>query len=248
MNEATENDGTGRQFPATRYSLIEGSRSPEPQARQRALEMLICAYWKPVYKYVRLHWKKQNEEAQDLTQAFFARLLEKQLLDRFDARRARLRTYLRVCVDGFVINEGQAARRLKRGGDVTLLPLEFATAEGELLQLGMVAAGDPEEFFSREFARNLFALAVERLRNECADNGKQQQFQIFELYDIEEDGKQLTYDELADRFRIKPTDVTNQLAYARRQFRRIVLDELRALSTSEKDFRHEVQALLGVKL
>lgn len=53
MNEATENDGTGRQFPATRYSLIEGSRSPEPQARQRALEMLICAYWKPVYMYVR---------------------------------------------------------------------------------------------------------------------------------------------------------------------------------------------------
>ena len=248
MTDDTDIGTTGRQFPATRYSLIESTRSHDAQARQHALGVLICAYWKPVYKYLRLHWKKDNEAAQDLTQAFFARLLEKQLLDRFDPARARLRTYLRVCVDSFVINEDQAARRLKRGGDVTLLSLDFETAEGELLQGDVAASGDPDELFSREFARNLFALAVERLRNECADKGKQQQFQIFELYDIEAGSQQLTYDEVASRFRIKPTDVTNQLAYARREFRRIVLDELRALSASEDEFRHEVQTVLGIKL
>ena len=76
--------------------------------------------------------------------------------------------------------------------------------------------------------------------------GKQQQFQIFELYDIEEGSRALTYNELARRFNIKATDVTNQLASARREFRRIVLNELRALSTSEEEFRHEVQTLLGM--
>ena len=158
MSQASEIGGAGQPFPATRHSLVESARSPDAGARQRALEVLIFAYWKPVYKYIRLHWKLQSEDAQDLTQAFFARLLEKQLLDRFDASRARLRTYLRVCVDSFVINEDQAARRLKRGGDVTLLSLDFETAEGELVQVDVAAPGDPDELFNREFARNLYAL------------------------------------------------------------------------------------------
>lgn len=243
------NMGVGPQpFPPTRWSLIEGARSSRAEERQRALNVLISAYWRPVYKYIRLRWNKENEEAQDLTQDFFARLVEKNLLDRFEPSRARLRTYLRVCVDGLVMNTDKAAQRLKRGGEVTLLSLDFESAEGELKQLPIPAPGGPEEFFAHEFARSLFGLAVDRLRRECEEKGKGLRFQLLELYDIDEGGKALTYQEVGQSFGIKATDVTNYLAFARKEFRRIVLDELRAMSATDDEFRREAQTLLGVKL
>ncbi len=238
----------GAQFPATRWSLIEAARSSRAEDRQRALDLLISAYWKPVYKYIRLHWKKENEEAEDLTQDFFARLLEKRLLDRFDPEKARLRTYLRVCVDGLVMNTDKAAQRLKRGGAATLLPLDFESAEGEIIEVPLAAPGTPDDFFAHEFARSLFGLAVERLQQQCEENGKTLHFRLFEMYDIEEGGKELTYAEVAQRFGVKVTDVTNYLALARRELRRIVLEQLREMTATEDEFRNEAQTLLGVKL
>ena len=238
----------GAQFPATRWSLIEGARSTHAEERQRALDVLISAYWKPVYKYIRLHWKKENDEAQDLTQDFFARLLEKRLLDRFDPDKARLRTYLRVCVDGIVMNTDKAAQRLKRGGTATLLPLDFESAEGEIVELPLAAPGSPNDFFAHEFARSLFGLAVERLQQHCEERGKRVYFRLFEMYDIEQCGKEITYAEAAQRCGIKATDVTNYLAFARREFRRIVLEQLREMTATEDEFRKEAQTLLGVKL
>src|SRR5271168_3395080 len=103
-------------FPLTRWSVIETARSGDSGERDRALEALCAAYWRPVYKYVRLRWNRPAEDAQDLTQGFFADLLERELLEKFDARKSRLRTYLRVCVDSFILNADKAARRQKRGG------------------------------------------------------------------------------------------------------------------------------------
>jgi RNA polymerase sigma factor (sigma-70 family) len=248
MADDTSIGGARHQFPSTHWSLIEGTRSAHAEERQRALDTLIRAYWKPVYKYIRLHWKKENEPAKDLTQEFFVRLLDKGLLDRFDPARARLRTYLRVCVDGLVMNENKAAQRMKRGGDAHLLPLDFESAEGELVDLPIVARDHPEKLFAREFARSLFGIALERLRHECDEKGKGLHFELLELYDIEDGGRELTYDEVAVRYAIKPTDVTNYLAYARREFRRVVLEELRNMTATEDEFRREAQALLGVKL
>jgi RNA polymerase sigma factor (sigma-70 family) len=248
MADDTSIGGAQHQFPSTHWSLIEGTRSAHADERQRALDTLIRAYWKPVYKYIRLHWKRENEPAKDLTQEFFVRLLDKGLLDRFDPARARLRTYIRVCVDGLVMNEDKAAQRMKRGGDVHLLPLDFESAEGELIDLPIAEDNDPEKLFAREFARSLFGIAVERLQRECDAKGKRLHFELLELYDIDEGGKELTYEEIAGRFAIKPTDVTNYLAYARREFRRIVLEELRAMTATEDEFRREAQALLGARL
>ena len=159
-------------FPATRWSLIAAARSAEPEERQRALEILIAAYWKPVYKYIRLRWDKDNEQAQDLTQDFFVRLLEKDFLAQYDPQRARLRTFLRVCVDHLIANEDKAARRLKRGGEVQFLPLDFESAEGELQQIEIPSPGSMEDFFEREWVRSVFSLSLERLRQECEQRGK----------------------------------------------------------------------------
>lgn len=248
MTDDTSIGGVRQQFPSTHWSLIEGARSSQAEERQRALDALITAYWKPVYKYIRLHWKKDNEAAKDLTQEFFARLVEKRLLDRFEPERARLRTYLRVCVDGLVKNEDKAAQRVKRGGDFIHVPLDFESAEGEITQLPVTDPDNPEQLFSREFARSLFGLALDQLRRECEEKGKTLHFQLLELYDVEEGGKELTYDQVAQRLGVKPTDVTNYLSYARREFRRIVLDRLRTMTATEDEFRREALTLLGVKV
>src|SRR6266853_5251901 len=122
----------GDRFPPTRRSVIEAARSIDAEERERALEVLCAAYWKPVYKYVRLRWNRTPDAAQDLTQGFFVELLERELLDKFDAKKSRLRTYLRLCVDSFVMNEDKAGRRQKRGGTVLHVALDFAGEEEEL--------------------------------------------------------------------------------------------------------------------
>jgi len=246
MADDTQIGGRNGVFPATRWSLIVASRSPQAEERQRALDLLIAAYWKPVYKYIRLRWNKENEEAKDLTQEFFARLLEKDFLDSFDPSRARLRTFLRVCVDRLLANQEKAAQRLKRGGDVQVLSLDFESAEGELQHIDVPDPDSMDDFFAREWIRSVFTLAVEKLRRECETKAKQVHFRLFELYDIEEGGKYLTYERAAKQFGLKASDVTNYLAYARRELRRIVLDQLREMTGSDEEFRHEARALLGV--
>ncbi len=234
------------QFPATRWSLIVAARSAQPEERQRALDVLTAAYWKPVYKYIRLRWDKDNEQAQDLTQDFFLRILEKDFLAQYDPQKARLRTFLRVCVDHLIANDDKAARRLKRGGEMQFLSLDFESAEGELQHVEIPSPDSMDDFFEREWVRSVFCLSLERLRQECEQRGKQKQFRLLEFYDIDEAGKELTYEQVGQRFELKTTDVTNYLAYARREFRRIVLDQLREMTGSDEEFRREARTLLGV--
>jgi RNA polymerase sigma factor (sigma-70 family) len=237
MRDDTKIGGAGT-FPLTRWSLIAATRSSQPEERRRALNTLIAVYWKPVYKYIRLRWHKENEEGKDLTQEFFSRLLEKDFLGSYDAKRAKLRTFLRVCVDRFMANQEKASRRLKRGGEAQFLPLEFEAAKGGLMQIEIPAPAQMDEFFEREWARSVFALSLERLREDLEKNGKQTHFQVL----------QLTYELVAQRFGLKSSDVTNYLAYARREFRRTVLEQLREMTASEEEFQREARSLLGEKV
>ena len=169
-----ENTGQapGGSFPATRWSAIEGTRSADPEERRRAYDRVAALYWKPVYKYVRARWRREADEAQDLTQEFFASILEKGTLAQYDPARARLRTYLRGCVDAFVSSEFRDRRRLKRGGGRAPLSLEFELAEGELARTGVPAPDRADAFFEKEWVRSLFAAAVERLRATCEAEGR----------------------------------------------------------------------------
>jgi RNA polymerase sigma-70 factor (ECF subfamily) len=153
----------GDRFPPTRRSVIEAVRSIDAEERERALEALCAAYWKPVYKYVRWRWNRPANDAQDLTQGFFSELLERELLDKFDSNKSRLRTYLRVCVDSFVMNEDKAGRRQKRGGSIPHVALDFAAAEEELGTTNALA------WARREFRK----IALDRLRELC---GSEEEF------------------------------------------------------------------------
>src|SRR5258707_3431115 len=85
----------GDQFPITRWSVIDAVKSHDPTEQTRALDTLCTAYWKPVYKYVRLRWNRPPEDAQDFTQGFCAELLEQDLLAKYDPTKSKVRTYLR---------------------------------------------------------------------------------------------------------------------------------------------------------
>jgi RNA polymerase sigma factor (sigma-70 family) len=231
-------------FPPTRHSVLQSIASGEEPERQRGLEALAEAYWRPVYKHLRLHWGAAADEAEDLTQGFFARALEKGFFAQYDPQRARFRTWLRTCLDGYVANERAAARRLKRGGGTVVLPLDFASAEAELRDAS--PAADVEESFRREWVRSLFAGAVAALESSCRARGREAQFALFVRYDLEPppEGRP-TYAELAAELALPVTQVTNYLAAARREFRRLVLERLRATTASEAEFQREARDLLG---
>jgi RNA polymerase sigma factor (sigma-70 family) len=239
----------GDRFPSTRRSVIEAVRSIDAEERDHALETLCAAYWKPVYKYIRLRWNRTADAAQDLTQGFFMELLERELLDKFDSNKSRLRTYLRLCVDSFVMNEDKAGRRLKRGANNLHLALDFSGAEEELGSAVMDPAAIPspeslEDFFEKEWVRSLFGLAVEELRELCVARERERTFLLFEAYDLD-DNEKISYEQLAQAYGIPLTDVTNALAWARREFRRIALERLREICGSEAEFQREARAAFG---
>lgn len=248
VSNEPKNPGEDR-FPATRWSLINAARSIDDEERQRALETLFAAYWKPVYKYVRLRWNQSAEDAQDLTQGFFAELLERDLLVQYDAAKSRLRTFLRLCVDSFVMNQQKAGRRQKRGGGATHLALDFGAAEGELAGVAIDPAAIPspeslEEFFEKEWVRSLFALAVEDLRKLCEQSDRTRTFRLFQEYDLDaEDGA--SYAAMAEKYGIPVSDVTNALSWARREFRKIALERLREICGGDEEFQREAASLFG---
>jgi RNA polymerase sigma factor (sigma-70 family) len=248
MNQEDLQPG-GDRFPATRRSVIDAVRSIDAEERERALDLLCAAYWKPVYKYVRLRWNRTPDAAEDLTQGFFVELLERELLDKFDAKKSRLRTYLRLCVDSFVMNEDKAGRRQKRGGSIPHVALDFSAAEEELgctaIDPAKIASPESlEEFFEKEWVRSLFSLAIEELRELCMARERERTFHLFEAYDLLGNEK-ISYEQLSSEYGIPLTDVTNALAWARREFRKIALDRLRELSGSEEEFHREARAAFG---
>jgi RNA polymerase sigma factor (sigma-70 family) len=233
-------------FPLTRHSVLLAAQSDDPDARSLAIEAITLAYWRPVYKYVRMKWNINREDAADFTQEFFVHLLEKEFLNSYDSRKGRLRTFLRTCADRLLMNQMRDCKRLKRGGGRLHFSLDFEQAERELATVP--TSESPEARFDKEWVRSLFALGLQRLRASCASSGKMIHFELFELYDLADDDPKPSYSQLATKFGLATTDVTNYLAFARREFRRCVLDQLREMTATDQEFRREAQALLGVDI
>src|SRR5215470_7942207 len=238
MTDDTDIGGARGDFPTTAHSIIAGIAGDDAGRRERAFAAIVAAYWKPAYVHARLKWHRSNEDAKDLVQGFFARALEKRFFADYDPARARFRTFLRLCLDRYIANGDKAARALKRGGDAAVVPLDLDGIE--------LAGADPEEVFDREWARALFERGVESLGAACRAAGKDVAFELFRRADLCEPGERPSYADLARDLELSVSDVTNRLAWARRELRRIVLEELRAITATDEEFRSEARELLGV--
>jgi DNA-directed RNA polymerase specialized sigma24 family protein len=232
-------------FPATRYSVIERIRDADPDARRLAFGDLVEGYWKPVYKHLRVTWRLDPEEARDLTQGFFTDAFQKGWLEKFEADKARFRTFVRVCADRFVMNAKQAASRQKRGGAVQLVPLDFDAADREILAREGAAAAEPDEYFHREFVRALFERSLGAVRAEFEASGRGLHYTLFERYDLAP-VQGISYAQLAKEFNLTTAQVTNYLAQIRRAFRERALEALRALCGSDAEYQREARELFGV--
>jgi RNA polymerase sigma factor (sigma-70 family) len=185
-------------FPSTHHTLLnEAIRGEEGQ-----LNRLLEVYWQPCFRYVRWRFHVGHEEAEDLVQGFFAYVIEKEVLSRFDWDKGKFRPFLRVCFDRFVM------KRIERPAE----PVSDEVAD---------SSQDPEEMFEREWERQVFALAIETLKGECASSGREVRFAIFEAYDLAEETRP-SYEDLALQFQLPVTTVTNHLAWARKELRRLV--------------------------
>jgi DNA-directed RNA polymerase specialized sigma24 family protein len=238
----------GFAFPATRRSVLERLRDPEPERRRLAFGDLAGGYWKPLYKHFRLRWRLEPADAEDAVQGFLAEAWDGAYFDGYDPARARFRTFLRVCADGYASKRRRAERALKRGGGAVVTGLDFRTAEGEVRALDPADPADPDEAFRRETVRALFERALERARAELEEAGKLAHWRLLERCDLEPADARPSYATLAAEAGVPVTTVTNRLAAARRVFRRHALELLRDLCGSDAEFREEARALFGVEV
>lgn len=243
---------SGQAFPPTRRSAVVALGSDDPAERARAFELLVRVYWKPAYKHVRLKWRRDAEDAADLIQGFFARALEKQGLASYDVGRARFRTYLKGSLDNFVLETARSASRQKRGGSAFRISLDFDVAEEELSSAGVLStpldASSVETYFEREWTRQLFASAVESLEAYTTREGKAVYFEVFRRYVLEPEmsgADRTSYAEVARNLGISVTDVTNYLAWTKRELRNCIVEALREITTSDAELDEEIRAVLG---
>ena len=229
MDTDTSIGGHNARFPSTEVSLLDAAASG---VSSEALERVTALYWKPVYRFIRLKFHKNNEDAKDLTQGFFTSALQRDFFARFDPARASFRTYLRMAVEHFAANQHASVNRQKRGGDVQFEPLVEDAVSSE----------SPEDLFEREWQRQIFCLAIEDLRAHCSQCGKQVQFSVFEAYDLA-DGERPSYTEAAVRYGLPATTVTNYLAWARRMLREFVTERLRGTTSGPRELQEEARRL-----
>jgi RNA polymerase sigma factor (sigma-70 family) len=213
------------------------------------LGTIVESYWKPAYKYLRIKWQLSNEDTKDLIQGFFANAIEKDYFASYDPAKASFQTFFRTCLDRFVANQKKSDNRLKRGGSNDHFSIDFSSAE-EDLELNAANGITLEDYFHKEWVRSLFTLAIESLHRRYDESGRPVYFKLFELYDLGDDEAEAktSYASLAKEFGISTMDVTNYLAAARREFRKIVLDKLREVTATEREFRTEARSLLGVEV
>ena len=163
-----------KRFETTRWSMILTARDGRSSESRQALEQLCQMYWFPVYSYI-CRRGNRVEQAQDLTQEFFTRFLEKQFLRKVEQERGRFRSFLLTSVSNFLADEWDKHEALKRGGGAQHLALDFAAAEGLMAE----AAADqltPEKIFDLHWAKTILARALGRLETEYAQEGKEALF------------------------------------------------------------------------
>jgi RNA polymerase sigma-70 factor (ECF subfamily) len=234
----------GGQFPKTAHDLLQGLREPEGPGYRAALSALCQRYWKPVYMYVRTAWAKSNEDAKDLTQAYFLWLFEGTPLEKYDPTRGTFHGYLKGTLRSFVGHQERALGALKRGGGAHQISLEGAFPSLEEV-VPEARSADPDSTFERVWIVDLVQRSVDRLREKYRSQGKEVAFRVYEEYVLSQAHPRPTYQELALKYGLKEREVESHLESLRVEVRREIRAELAQLAPDEKRLEEEWNGLFG---
>jgi RNA polymerase sigma factor (sigma-70 family) len=230
-------------FVTTHWSVVVQARGADTTQAGKALEQLCRVYWYPLYVYVRRRGKSPHD-AQDLTQEFFARLLQGKWVARADPNRGRFRTFLLTAMERFLANEWDKDHALKRGGGSTTLPLEWETAETRFV--AEPAGGQtPQEAFERRWALTLLEQVLRRLEAEQADEGQAQQFAALSQC-LVGDRESLPYGEIARRMTLSEGAVKVAVHRLRQRYRELLRAEVANTLASEEEVDAEMRHLFNV--
>lgn len=242
QDHAGPTGGGGRHFATTHWSIV--LRAGDSQASQRsvALETLCAAYWHPLYAFVRGNGYGP-EESRDLTQEFFARLLEREWLKEADPQRGKFRTFLLAALKHFLANEWKAANRQKRGGNATFLSMEELGAAEQYVP-EFTDAMPPDRLYDRRWAEQVLARVIERLRQEWTDAGQSVRYEVLRTFLVEDDGP--SYAELGAELGLSESGVASAIHRLRRRYGELFRAEIAETVGEEAEVEEEIRYLCGL--
>lgn len=240
MTTNQSSSAAGDIFATTHWSVVvSAGRWHTPQS-DHALEELCRTYWFPLYAYVRRRGHSK-EDAEDLTQAFFAQFLAKNYLVGLSAERGRFRAFLLASLKHFLANEWDKSQRQKRGGGATHLSLDWQTADTKF-QVGASSEPSPEQAFDREWALALLACVIERLRVECAAENNDRLFAVLKPF-LTFGKNAIPYPQAAAELGVSEGAVRVAVHRLRRRYREVLRDEIAQTLSDPASVAEEMQAL-----
>ena len=230
-------------FDTTHWSIVRAAGSDSTGRARDALAQLCGTYWEPLYAYLRRQGHSA-EDAEDLTQGFFARVLEKGAFDAADPRRGRFRSFLLTSLRHYASNERAHAEALKRGGSAASLPLEFDDAERRYLA-EPADATTPERLFERRWALALLDRTMARLESEYRNRGKHDLFDSLKAHIIATDGG-IPYSDVAERLALSEGAVRVAAHRLRRRFGELLRAEVARTVDRADEVEEELSHLIEV--
>ncbi len=228
-----------RVFPNTRWSVVlAATQRPSPESAA-ALEAICRAYWYPLYAYVR-RCGQSSHDAQDLTQEFFCRLLEKRWLDSANPDKGKLRTFLIVALKHFMSKEWRRASAQRRGGGQSQVQFDTKFAESRYAVDDTSLAAD--ETFDQQWALTLLDLTVSRLREEFAALGKPGDFEALKSCLMAERGA-IDYAAVAKRLGVNEGAARVAVHRLRKRFREVYREEISQTLADGADLDGELRHL-----
>jgi len=226
-------------FALTRWSVVLAAGGDDPAAR-RALEILCINYWYPLYAFVRRQGH-QPHDAQDLTQEFFAKLLEKGWLDGVAREKGKFRSFLLASMKHFLSNERDRARAQKRGGGRSPISLDTHSAESRYA-MEPVDIATPEKIFDRRWALTLLEQVLARLRAEMASRGNAA---LFDELKASLCGQPSPYGQIAAKLDMSEGAVKVAAHRLRQRYRELIREEVAQTVGSEGDVDDELRELMS---
>ena len=232
------------QFPATRWSLVVAAGDPHRKEARSALVSLCESYWYPLYAYLRRRGYS-SDQAQDLTQEFFVRVIEGRYLDRAEPEKGRFRAFLLTSLKFFVADEEDRRRAHKRGGGM-VVPLEFSSGE-ERYQREPGHDETPERIYERRWALSVLDRVVEKLRNEFVQHGRPDHFERLKVFLLGQ--SDAPYGALAQELNTSEGALKVAIHRLRKRYRELfrqeIADTVADPAAVESELRHLAAALTG---